>query len=249
MGFIAAFGISGLLVFAGTVVVALWRRRSLSDAAIDALNASYPNTGFMGFPLVLAVFGTSALPLALIASIITVCVLFGLAIVLIEIARQADRDLQRLIQKLAASLIKNPLIIAPAAAGLVAWIYGDLPAPIEVFLKLLSAAASPCALVALGLFIAEKRRARERREEAAACALAATKLLVQPAMAYGIAVALRLPSSTTAAAVLLAALPTGTGPFMLAELYRCEASVTARTILLTTFISIFTIALCIRALV
>jgi malonate transporter and related proteins len=45
----------------------------------------------------------------------------------------------------------------------------------------------------------------------------------------------------THAAVLLAALPTGTGPFMLAEFYRREASITGRVVLTSTIVSVATI--------
>jgi malonate transporter len=44
-------------------------------------------------------------------------------------------------------------------------------------------------------------------------------------------------------AVVLAALPTGTGPFMLAEFYRREAHITSRTILLSTVGSLVTLSL------
>ncbi len=43
-----------------------------------------------------------------------------------------------------------------------------------------------------------------------------------------------MPAPLAEMAVLLAALPTGTGPFMLAEFYRREACISARTILLST---------------
>jgi malonate transporter len=241
-GFIAAFGLSCLLVFVICVAISLYSRRGLADAAIDGLNAAYPNTGFMGFPLVLAILGEGALPLALIATIVTVCVIFGIGIVLIEMGRQSERNVLRLLLKVAISLAKNPLILAPVAGAVVSIALGGLPAPANVFLKLLGSAASPCALIALGLFLAEKRPAQASNWRIPLL-LAVAKLIAQPVLAVGLALALRLPPTTTKAALLLSALPTGTGPFMLAELYRREASITARTILVTTLVSIVTIAL------
>jgi malonate transporter and related proteins len=44
-GFIAAFGLSGALIFGVTVALRLRRPRHLADAAIDGLNAGYANTG------------------------------------------------------------------------------------------------------------------------------------------------------------------------------------------------------------
>ena len=54
-----------------------------------------------------------------------------------------------------------------------------------------------------------------------------------------------LPPLWAKTALLLSALPTGTGPFMLAEYYRREASVVSRVILLSTLGSLITLSLCI----
>jgi malonate transporter and related proteins len=50
-----------------------------------------------------------------------------------------------------------------------------------------------------------------------------------------------LPQPLVQVAVLLAALPTGTGPFMLAEFYQREAQVASRTILLSTLGSLISL--------
>jgi malonate transporter len=49
-----------------------------------------------------------------------------------------------------------------------------------------------------------------------------------------------LSSLLTPAAVLLAALPTGTGPFMLAKFYGREADVTSNVVLVSAIASILT---------
>ena len=240
-GFIAAFGGSSLLVFFGTVLV---RRRSgwpLADAAIDGLNAGYANTGFMGFPLALVALGPGALAPTTIASILTVCVTFGLAIVLIESGLQTEVSRGRLTLKVARSLLRNPLLVSPLIAALVPIVGLSVPAPCETFLKLLGGAASPCALVALGLFLATRRDAAVV-DRGGTVLLAGLKLLGQPVIAWGLARAFSLTEPLTHAAVLLAALPTGTGPFMLAEFYRREAGTTGRVILISTVLSIVTVS-------
>lgn len=66
--------------------------------------------------------------------------------------------------------------------------------------------------------------------------------LVTALCAYAV---FRIPAMPASVAVLMAALPTGTGPFMIAEYYRREALVTSRTVLLSTVLSVLTLALCI----
>ena len=108
-------------------------------------------------------------------------------------------------------------------------------------LKLLSGATSPCALVSLGLFLAEKRPAGAAPR--GSLLLTGSKLLLQPALTWWLASRVfALPLTLVQIAVVLAALPTGTGPFMLAEFYRREAHITSRTILLSTLGSLVSLS-------
>lgn len=241
-GFIAVFGISTLLVFVVTVAVRARGPRHLADAAIDGLNAGYANTAYMGFPITLAVLGHQALAPTTIASIITVCVMFGIAIVLIEIGLQSEARTLHLAMKVGRSLCRNPLLVAPALGALFPIAGVEFPAPAESFLKMLGGAASPCALVALGLFLAAKTE-RDEAATSATALLVGLKLVLHPVVAWVLAdMVFDLTPTLTRTAVLLAALPTGTGPFMLAEFYAREAAVTSRVILVSTMISILTVS-------
>ena len=51
-----------------------------------------------------------------------------------------------------------------------------------------------------------------------------------------------MPEVWAKTAVIMAAMPTGTGPFMLAKLYDREAAVTSRSILISTVLSLFTVS-------
>jgi malonate transporter and related proteins len=240
-GFVATFGLSAALIFSVTVAVRLRRPRHLADAAIDGLNAGYANTGFVGFPLALVALGSQAMAPTLIATIITVCVLFAVAIILIEIGLQTEKRRTHLAIKVGQSLLRNPLLVAPALGALVPLCGLSIPVPVESFLKLLGGAASPCALVALGLFLAAKREGSERDVRSTAL-LVGLKLIVQPIVAWFLATAVfRLSPLLTHCAILLAALPTGTGPFMLAEFYRREADITSSVVLASTVASVLTI--------
>ncbi len=241
-GFIAVFGLGTLLVFAVTVVVRRRGVRHLADAAIDGLNAGYANTAYMGFPITLAVLGPQALAPTTIASIITVCVLFGIAIILIEIGLQSEARALHLAMKVGRSLAGNPLLVAPVLGAVFPLTGIALPAPAEAFLKMLGGAASPCALVALGLFLAAKTESQARTGGSTAL-LVVLKLVLHPIAVWVLATAVfHLTPTLTRTAVLLAALPTGTGPFMLAEFYGREAAVTSRVILISTMISILTVS-------
>ncbi len=241
-GFVGAFGLGAGLVFCVTIFIRQRRPRHLADAVIDGLNAGYANTGFVGFPLALVALGHDAMAPTLVATIITVCVQFAVAIVLIETSLQTEKRLKPLVVKVASSLLRNPLLMAPVLGAMVPFAGLSVPVAAESFLKLLGGAASPCALVALGLFLAAERGAGEQ-DFLAITLLVAFKLVAQPVVTWILAgPVFGLSPLLAHVAVLLAALPTGTGPFMLAEFYQREAGITSAVVLVSTIASVLTVS-------
>lgn len=242
-GFTLAFSIGCFVVFAATLWWRLAKRRHLADATIDGLNASYANVGFIGFPLVLALLGNGGMAPTLVATIVTVCILFAAAIVLIEVGLQTERRRRDIVAKTFFSLVRNPLLVAPALGALVMVSGGHPPVPMDRFLKLLGGAASPCALIALGLFLAGTTNDAANQRVSTAGILVGLKLIAQPMVTWVVAGPLMgLPPVTIHTAVVLAALPTGTGSFMLAEFYGREAGLTGRVVLASTLLSVATIS-------
>jgi predicted permease len=255
--FVAAIALGMLATFVPWVALTRGRggRRAtpLPDASIEALAASYPNTGFMGIPLCLAVFGRAGLQPAILASILTICALFGLSLILIEIGLQSGHSAAGAIAKAAATLGRNPLLVAPALGGLFAIAHIPRPEPLLRFTGLLGSAASPCALVTIGLFLAQDRDAAagQAKQHSGSpgrtrviLAIVALKLLVQPLVTGVLVFAVfDLPRPWASAALLLSALPVGTGPFMLAKLYDREPAVISRAILVSTILSLATTSL------
>lgn len=236
--FMLAFGIGAAAVFGVTVYLRQRRHGSLPDASIDGLNSAYANTGFMGFPLAAAAWGNDALTPTLIATIITVCVVFAVALILVEAGLQHRRSTPL---GIIGTLCRNPLLVAPALGALVLSTGVTLPAAADTFLKLIGSAAAPCALIALGLFLGEKHQ-RTASELRAASVLVALKLVGQPLITWVLATQVfKLTSPLAHCAVLLAALPTGTGPFMVAKFYEREAGLTSTVVLASTMLSLFTL--------
>jgi predicted permease len=242
--FVMTFSLSCAIVFVFVLASRMATGRALADASVDAIAASYPNTGYIGFPLCLLAFGPASLTPTTIATILVACVLFGAAIVLIEIGVSSkERSAGKLFWKVTGSLARNPLIVSPIAGVAVAASGFSVAPSLETFLKLLGGAASPCALVSLGLFLAAKRQTSGAAARGT-LVLSATKLVVQPALTWWLAMRVfALPATLAHTAVVLAALPTGTGPFMLAEFYGRDASVTSRTILLSTVGSLVSLSI------
>ncbi|MFV0454409.1 MAG: AEC family transporter [Pseudomonas sp.] len=241
-GFIAAFSIGCLGVFAFSLLYRVMQKQPLVDASLDALGASYANTGYVGFPLCLLILGEAGLQPALVASLIVVCVLFAFALACVEMGLHAGQGIAKTLAKVIRSLSMNPLVLAPLLGG--AWAVGglELPSGPKTLLDLLGAAAAPCALVSLGLFLAQPQPSGSVR---GVWPLVLLKLIVQPALTwYFAAMVFELEPLWVYSALLLSALPTGTGPYMLAEFYGREGSRVSRVVLLSTLGSLITLSVC-----
>ncbi|MBA1274819.1 AEC family transporter [Stutzerimonas azotifigens] len=246
-GFIIAFSVGCLGVFGFTLLYRmLWQKLPLVDASLDALGASYANTGYIGIPLCMLILGDQALQPALVSSLIVVCVLFAIALACVETGLHGGQGFGQTLCKVSLALVRNPLVIAPVLGGL--WAVGGapLPVPIDTLLRLLGAAAAPCALVSLGLFLAQPQPGGPVK---GVWPLVLLKLIGQPLITWYLAAKVfHLPPLWTYSALLLSALPTGTGPFMLAEFYGREAARVSRVVLLSTLGSLLTLSVCLYLL-
>lgn len=241
-GFIAAYFISIAAIYLAGYALSRRRGHGLAAANMDGLSASYGNVGFMGVPLCLLVFGEDGLQPAVVATLVTGCVQFLFAIAMIEIDRKRGASALRTAGGVAATLLVNPLCVAPLA-GLAIGVAGvPLPVPVERFASLLGGAATPCALICVGLFFADQAGAKP--EPGAVGATLALKLFAQPALAALLAFyVFDMPSLWAQAAVLLSALPIGAGAFTVAQLYGLRTAATSGAIMLSHVASVATLSL------
>ena len=241
-GFIGAFCGGIAATFATGFAISRLRGRRVANASIEGLDAGYSNVGFMGIPMCLLVFGPDSAPASIIATLFTACVLFLFAIVVVEMDLQKGATLGATIAKVARSLLTSPLFIAPVA-GLAVGLSGfALPAPFMSFTTLLGGAASPAALVCIGLFLAQERVLTHDANSIAI--LVSLKLVMQPAVTALLAFhVFAMPPLWSHSAVILSALPIGSGPFTIAKLYGLEAGVTSGAILVSHIFAVLTVSL------
>lgn len=232
-GALATFGLSYALTprIAGAP-------RSMTQRSLDALTASYSNTTYMGIPIAHSLLGREGLAAAVIASLLTVCALFAFSVIWVEVDLNRGGRLGTTIAKVATSMLRNPIVVAPVAGAAWALTGLTMPEPASTFLTMLGHSATPVALVTIGVFLAQRRGPGEPAELGFAVAC---KLLVQPLVTLAVLAAIPLARPYAAAALIIAALPTGTGPFMVAELYVQEVTLASRAILITTLLSLGTV--------
>lgn len=211
------------------------RSATLSARSLDALTAAYSNAAYLGLPICAALFGPVGVAAAVIASLVTVCAMFALAVLLVEADRAAGGPALPAVGRALGRTAKNPLVAAPLAGAVWAAAGWPVPAAAASFLTLVGTSATPVALVTIGMFLAQPAPAPSPRALATALGF---KFVVQPALTLVLLAALPLPRPWGAAALLLAALPTGTGPFMAAQLYGEEVALAARATLVGTVLAL-----------
>ena len=240
--FLAAWGGSLVLSFGLTALLArLVYRDRLAVVGLRSMNASFANTGYMGIPLAITAFGEAAGLPAIIATAFMGIVLISLTIALIETDLSTKAGAGGIARDVGLALVKNPLVLSVAAGALVSAFGISIPLPLAKFFDLLSSAAGPCALFAIGLFISGQS-VREGLHEAAL--ITAIKLLVHPAIAWLLlATVFEVEPLWATVTILIAALPTGANCFVLAQRYNVFVAPTSATILLSTALSVVTVSL------
>jgi malonate transporter and related proteins len=240
-GFIGAFCGGFSVCFAVAFLISRLRGRRIANASIEGLDAGYSNVGFMGIPMCLLVFGPESAPASIIATLFTACVLFLFAVVVVEVDLQKGHNFWATLKKVIPTLLHSPLLIAPVA-GLAIGLAGiPVPEPFINFTTLLGGAASPAALICIGLFLAQESVVSD--DAVSIGILVSLKLILQPLVTAVLAFhVFTIPPLWSHSAVILSALPIGSGPFTIAKLYGLEAGVTSGAILASHVFAVLTVS-------
>ena len=225
-----------LIMFAGSM---LFAGRNIAESTIKGLAAAYGNIGYMGPGLALLVFGPeAAVPVALIFCFENI-LHFAVAPMMMALSGGEKSSPLQLAWGVVRKIVLHPFIIATAVGVAAAYMQLRPPLPIERLLEYLSAAAAPCALFAMGVTLALRPLKRIPHELAP---IAFLKLVLHPLVCY---VVLSWVGNFSEiwlfSAVLLAALPTATNVFVLAQQYHVWVERASASILLTTCISVATV--------
>lgn len=224
----------------GMVTTRLVSRGGLAAMSLQGIAASWGNVGYMGVPLCLAAFGEAGLPPAMLTVIVTAVVSMVFGVMLIELEVAAGHGPVKTFLRAAFNVARNPLPMSIALGIVVSAIGLPIPTPAGKWLDLLGAAAGPCALFAIGLFLSDKS-IRSGLAEAGLSTL--IKLLLQPLLAILVLpFFVDLNSVAGKVALLMAALPTAANAFVLAKQFDISVEQNTAAVLLSTGFSVVTVS-------
>jgi malonate transporter len=239
--FIGAYVTASLVLFALTALVG-FRLFEIgrAEAAVQGLAAVLANTGYMGIPLVSAVFGREAAVPIVVGLTLDGVLMIPLGIVIIESSKGRAESLTHTALATFSALARNPLILSIFAGLAVSTTGFNPPMPLGNFLDLLGGTAGPCALFALGATLAGRSVAGGTAEVSY---MTFMKLVLHPAaLFFTTTVIFSVDPLWATAALLGAALPIAANVFIVARQYNVYVSRTSSAILISTAVSLISVS-------
>ena len=242
---VAVYLLCALVMVAFTIAVTRKGRIGWNDASFGALVAAFPNTGFMGVPLLVALLGARAAGPAIVTIVVDLVVTSSLCIALSRLDSADIHGAEVAAGKALRGVALNPMPWAIVLGAVASSVQLTLPTPVMQTLGLLADAASPVALFTIGAVLARSQiNSNQRTPVGDYLPVALIKLVIHPALLLILglgAIALGLPLDRFAltVVVLVAALPSASNVALLAERFDADNGRIARIILLSTVLAFF----------
>jgi len=246
---IATWIVVAAVMVAGTVALSRSGRIGMKDAAFGAMTATFPNTGFMGVPLLAALLGAQAAGPVLTTVLVDLILTSSVCIALAHAGEHRGLSLLGDAFRSLKSALHNPLpwsIVLGMAASMTGLV---LPGPLDTVVKMLADAATPVALFTIGTVLWRAgAHVHGRTPPRLYLPLAAIKLVAHPLLVLAVgtaAMALGAPLSayTLSVLVLAAALPSASSVSLLAERYGADNGRIARAIVTSTVLAFVSFSL------
>ncbi|WP_234267562.1 AEC family transporter [Hydrogenophaga sp. NFH-34] len=240
---VGVYLLCALVMVALAIVLTKNARIRWNDAAFGALVAAFPNSGFMGVPLLVALLGQAAAGPVIVLILVDMVVTSSLCLALSRLDEGEGHGGQAMVvaaRKALRGVATNPMPWAIGLGALASALQWQLPGPVEKTVWLLADAASPVALFTIGAVLARSQiQANHPMPVSDYLPVALMKLVLHPLLVLGVgsaAIALGVPLDRFALTVMVltAALPSASNVSLLAERMGADNGRIARIILVST---------------
>ena len=231
----------------GMVLLGMWtlkKHHNWNESAFGTMAVAFPNTGYMGLPLLLSLFGAAAVGPAIVTIVVDLFFTSSVCIALSRLDQAQTHGARTALLQAIKSVFSIPLIWAIGLGALVsinAWV---VPEMLTQTVGLMAGAAAPVALFTIGTLLARPVPSDSRgwwhwQHGGVDALLVFLKLVVHPVLVCvlgWVLMQLGLPLTPTAlmAVVLVAALPSASNSALLAERFGADSARITRVILLST---------------
>ncbi len=210
-GYMAVYALGGLLTIAGALLWFSVNRTDPPRRAVAVMGASCPNSGFVGYPVMLLTFPDIAGVVLALNFLVENVLLIPLCLVLMDLSRpHPGLSVLRRIARILWGVARRPMVIGLALGLAVSALDLPIPQPAGRLFQMLAASASALSLIVIGGSLVGLPL---RGNRALAAQIAAAKLIVHPLFVMVAAATLAavglapLAPDLQAAVVLSAAMP------------------------------------------
>ncbi len=241
--YIIRFEIATLIIFILTYLVAkfLFKLKS-NESSVFALNATYSNYGYIGIPLVILLFGPKAIYPASLILVFDIAFVLALVAIFSNNFKNTSAFSKFIITF--KSILKNPVIISCLIGLFLSFFEINLRKIPESILNVLSGAAVPTALFAIGIIIVSKKIEKAYSE---LMFISFIKLFIHPVLVFSLFFfwstdeLKMLELIWFQVAIIFSCLPVAATVFPVSQYYQAYILKTSSAIIITTLISIVTI--------
>ncbi|CAH9063163.1 hypothetical protein PSECIP111951_03305 [Pseudoalteromonas holothuriae] len=218
----------------------LLMNKSLADSAAMALASTYSNTILVGLPVIISSLGAEYGAMVFMIITFHSALLFSCTFIF------ASNFQSRFIDTI-KPLLLNPIVMSISLGLVCNYLSMPISDTIQTALTLLSEPAIAGALFVLG---ASLNSYSIKQAWQSALFISLTKLVLLPLTVFVMAKwAMQLPPKHVAVLTLMSASPLGVNAYLVARQLKCQQAVLASSVVLSTVLSIFTLAAWLTALV
>lgn len=233
-----------LTVYASSIVIALLFPRLLAatpdERGVFSFALIFSNVGFMGYPVVFAVFGETGVFYAAIYNLPFNLLLFTLGIMIISKKIEGAPPINW-------KLLVNPAVAA-VFVGFFFFLFSiALPRPVAVAVHQLGLLTTPLSMLLVGSLLSTmpvKKVFTDRR----VYIVSLMRLLVLPFLVWLALQNLRLPEMLVGIPTVITAMPAAANSAILAEQYEGNAALASQIVFLSTLLSVLCIPLVMQLL-
>jgi predicted permease len=255
----AVWLLCALVMVGFTVAISLNSRIRWVDASFGALVAAFPNSGFMGVPLLVALLGQASAGPTIVTMVVDMVITTSLCLALSRLDGADEHGARKAFMNALKGVLSNPMPWAILLGALTSASDWKLPQPLTQTLGLLADAASPVALFTIGAVLARSQMLAAAGHAQAPrlgdyLPVALLKLFLHPALVFLVGVmairwGLPLERSVLKVLVLIAALPSASNVSLLAERFGADNGRVARIILVSTAAAFLTFSMTVSLLI
>ncbi|MDX9971088.1 MAG: AEC family transporter [Candidatus Gracilibacteria bacterium] len=199
---------------------------------------AFSNVAYLGIPVLSSIKGAEILPQ--VSLIIGVYLFWIFTIGIAFLDNSIKEKNEKIAKTTVLKLIKNPLLLSCFFGIIIGYFQIQLPQIVFKSLDMISASVTPTVLIVIGLFIG-KSKLGKLKDWIPIAIFSLLVLILVPGVFYLVLRTLQLNPKDFGVSIIEAAMPLAITPFALTDKYKLDKNFIAKSIVLSTILSVLTL--------